>query len=650
MAARNKPYEQFGPFVLFKKLESDALTDLWRAAAIENGSLGSLVALRRFHGGAREALLAAASNASKVAPVLNGTSFVRHQVIGTVGDTAYIAHEYAGGRSLRHIVDRARGGTGSSPNPIPLDQAIAVAEKVALSLATTADLRFGGERLIHGALSPQFIWISDGGEIRVAGQQLGAGLIASLKNGAVAAEIGRYFAPEYQTSGHPTKASEVFSLGAVLYLLVTALEPPDVAGSGFSLAVRGAKTAMGTPVPDDIRSILEKSLAVDPAARYATVSDMKQAISALTNSGRYTATTFNLAFYLSTLLRKEIEGEAIERERETKVNLAPYLEVEPAPVAPVAAAVLPIPEAPAAVVTQPKKRTFPLAVAAVGAAVAIGVGAWVTLGAKKAPAASAPQQLASALTPVVPKPIAVPEPIVASATPETTATETAAPATATQVDEAARKKAFEDAVKQQLQQELLKLQAEYTRQLQKQQARNAPVLGMATTTAAATPAPKQEQVAENNPSAAELDSARRENLRPQQPVLQQTASTPDPIPQTQPSLTTQAPAPAIVEAPAIREGDVVDLALVDSPPRVLREPRPVYPVIAARQKIVATILSTILVSETGEVVEVKVLRGEPRFGFNEAAIRALRAARYTPAMKDGKRVKTWVPQIMQFKP
>ena len=650
MAARNKPYEQFGPFVLFKKLESDALTDLWRAAPIENGSLGALVALRRFHGGNRQALLAAAATASKVVPVLSGTSFVRHQVIDAVGDVPYISHEYAGGRSLRHIVDRARGGTGSSAHPIPLDQAIAIAEKVALSLATMADLKFGGERLTHGALIPQFIWISDDGEIRVAGQQLGAGLIPSLTNGAVASEIGRYFAPEYQASGQPTKASEVFSLGAVLYLLVTGLEPPDVAGSGFSLAIRGSKTSMGTAMPDDIRSILEKSLAVDPSARYATVADMKTAISALTSSGRYTATTFNLAFYLSTLLKKEIDSEAIERERETKLNVAPYLQTEPAPV-PVVAAPSPVHVAVAATTSPKTKKKFPLAVAAAAAVVAIGAGAWVTLGAKKAPVASASSQpqLASALTPAVAKPIVAPEPIVASATPDAAVAEST-PATATQVDEAARKKAFEEAVKEQLQEELLKLQAEYTKQLQRQQARNAPVLGV-TATAAPAAAPQQEQIADNAPSAAELDAARRENQRAQQPVVQQTA-VPEPVTQTQPALTTQAPAPApaVVQAPAIREGDVVDLASVDTPPRVTREARPVYPVVAARQKIVATILTTILVSETGEVLEVKVLRGEPRFGFNEAASRALRAARYSPAMKDGKRVKTWLPQIIQFKP
>src|SRR5438309_1396081 len=218
MASKNRPYEQFGSFILFKRLESDALGDLWRAGRIDGTQLGRTVALRRLLGGKREAFVAAAGEARALAPLLTGTTFAKDQTIDVLQDMPFIAHEYGGGRSLRHIVDRARGTSGSAPNPIPLDQAIIIAEKVALSMATTADLRYLGNRLAHGALIPQFIWIADDGEIRVAGQQLGRGLIASLKDSKVAGAIGRYFSPEYAHSGEPTQTSEVFAMGAILFL------------------------------------------------------------------------------------------------------------------------------------------------------------------------------------------------------------------------------------------------------------------------------------------------------------------------------------------------------------------------------------------------------------------------------------------------
>lgn len=70
---------------------------------------------------------------------------------------------------------------------------------------------------------------------------------------------------------------------------------------------------------------------------------------------------------------------------------------------------------------------------------------------------------------------------------------------------------------------------------------------------------------------------------------------------------------------------------------------------AQRQHVETTILLTVLVNERGDVADVRVLRGDSRFGFEEAAIRAARNTHFSPAMKDGKRVKTWFPVPFVFK-
>jgi periplasmic protein TonB len=627
MAAKNKPYEQFGTYILFKKLESDSLSELWRAARVEDGHLGALVALRRFTGGNRDALAAAASNAKSIVSGLSGTSFAKSQVIDVVNGVPFIAHEYSGGRSLRHIVDRARGGNGITPNPIPIDQAIAVAEKVALSLATTADLRYGGDRLAHGALIPQFVWITDDGEIRVAGQQLGNGIIASLKDARVASEIGRYFAPEYQSSGQPTKSSEVYSMGALLYLLVTGAEPPDgLNASAFTAAVRSSKTMSGAPIPDDIRSILDKSLSIDAAPRYGSMGDMKQAISALSNSGKYSATTFNLAFYVSNLLKKEFEGEALDRDKENKVNVAPYAEaLQPAPLAPAVAS-----EPMFGSIDQPAKSKMPIAIAAGVVLAAIGVGAFFMLRSKSSASTNiaAPKPVTASTLPAQPKPQLISQPLVA--TPSTSSAGT----TNTAGDEAARKKAFEEAVQKKLQDEMMKLQRDYTTSLQQQQSKHAPV----PVAPAPAPAPAREE-----PSAAQLDQQRLQRPEPAAPqpapaITQSSA----PVAQQQPA----APAPA--PAPAVHEGDVIDVAQLDTTPVITRRVLPQYPPMALRQRVESTILVTALVSENGDVIDVKILRGDKRFGFEESALKAVRATKFSPGIKDGKHVKTWYPLPVKF--
>jgi TonB family protein len=236
------------------------------------------------------------------------------------------------------------------------------------------------------------------------------------------------------------------------------------------------------------------------------------------------------------------------------------------------------------------------------------------------------------------------DPIVASVTPAETAA-----VTATTSNEEAAKKAFEEAVKQKLQQELAKLQAEYTRELQKKQSKNAPIV----TANAAPPPPAAPE--ERPLTAAQLDQLRREAMR--QAEETQPPATTESAPQivtqtTAPALTTQAPVPAPVVpvAPVVREGDIVDGPSLDVAPRVVRAGQPVYPPVAARQRITGTVLVSALISERGDVVDVKILKAEGRMGFDDAAVRAVRSTKFSPAMKDGKRVKTWIGIPIQFKP
>jgi TonB family protein len=426
-------------------------------------------------------------------------------------------------------------------------------------------------------------------------------------------------------------------MGAILFLLVTGQEPPDAAtASAFVAAVRAAKTMSGAAVPDEIRVILDKSFNLDPSMRYPSMTDMKQAVSTLAHGGKYSASTFNLAFYLSNLLKKEMEAEAIEREKESKVNVAPYLEkpksgpIEPTPL-------------PSFLTEQPKSRSkAPLAIAAGLVVAAVAIGGWMLMKPQTKPAATkvAAAQAVPASQPA--KPQIIPEPIAVSASPQGTTTAPATATTGTMDPEAARKAAFEEAVRRQMQAEMMKLQAGFEAELKRKQARNAPVLS----DAAPAPTPASTQADERpTMTAAQLDQQRRD-------AAETPASTP--VTQTQapaPAVTqTQAPAPVQPAAPAIREGDVVLFSTLDTAPRPLRPITASYPSIARQQRISASIILSALINENGVVTDVNVLRGDPRFGLNDAAIRAMRNARFSSPMKDGKRVKTWFPQTFEFKP
>ena len=58
----------------------------------------------------------------------------------------------------------------------------------------------------------------------------------------------------------------------------------------------------------------------------------------------------------------------------------------------------------------------------------------------------------------------------------------------------------------------------------------------------------------------------------------------------------------------------------------------------------------LLVNDKGGVDEVKVLRpfSPPNSEVDDACVQAKKQNRYRPAMKDGKKVKTWISVTMQI--
>ena len=86
-----------------------------------------------------------------------------------------------------------------------------------------------------------------------------------------------------------------------------------------------------------------------------------------------------------------------------------------------------------------------------------------------------------------------------------------------------------------------------------------------------------------------------------------------------------------------------------TPPKKLRAPLPSYPEIARRTNRTATVVVSVLVDETGRVIESKV-KNKAGLGFDESALRSARGAIYTPATKDGVKVKMWAELAVNFQP
>ena len=56
-----------------------------------------------------------------------------------------------------------------------------------------------------------------------------------------------------------------------------------------------------------------------------------------------------------------------------------------------------------------------------------------------------------------------------------------------------------------------------------------------------------------------------------------------------------------------------------------------------------------LVSETGQILDIQLASEPSGFGFDEAAIDAARRALYKPAVKDGKGITMWYTHRVTFR-
>ena len=71
--------------------------------------------------------------------------------------------------------------------------------------------------------------------------------------------------------------------------------------------------------------------------------------------------------------------------------------------------------------------------------------------------------------------------------------------------------------------------------------------------------------------------------------------------------------------------------------------------LARQRKVSGTVLVRVLVDETGHAAQAEVYRDTtPKVGLGEASISAVKQWEWTPATKDGVKVKTWIVVPMPF--
>jgi hypothetical protein len=183
-----------------------------------------------------------------------------------VTDTLYIALEYIEGRTLADVV-RDQG-------PLTWRQALAIAGRIAGALDHAHQ-----RGIVHRDVKPANIMLLASGEAKLT--DFGIAKIDAADLTAPGDFLGTpsYMSPE-QASGNPLDGrSDIFSLGGVLYFMITgrrAFDAPTVPGIMARIVHEPAAPIDPRDLPPDAEYIVDRCLAKAPAARYPRARQMEE--------------------------------------------------------------------------------------------------------------------------------------------------------------------------------------------------------------------------------------------------------------------------------------------------------------------------------------------------------------------------------------
>lgn len=189
---------------------------------------------------------------------------------GEVDGHLYIAMEFVSGEDLEAILARR------AP--------ITVAQKIEIVVDVLNGLGYAHKRgIVHRDIKPANIRVDEEGRARI--MDFGIAHLQSSKMTRTGLMVGTpaYMAPEQITSGTISPATDIFSVGAVLYELLTGKKPFE----GESLQSVFYKIVSATPpdifsvspaVPAALNTIAMRALAKDPAARFPSAIEMANAL------------------------------------------------------------------------------------------------------------------------------------------------------------------------------------------------------------------------------------------------------------------------------------------------------------------------------------------------------------------------------------
>lgn len=198
---------------------------------------------------------------------------------GPAQERPYLVMELVNGQNLKALIRQEA--------PLRVPQALELARQICAAVG-----RAHRAGLVHCDVKPQNVLITPSGEVKMTD----FGIARAFQQESADAEAEQvvwgsphYISPEQVQGQSPTPASDVYSIGVVLYEMLTGV-PPFHADDPTELALKHLReepapmTSFNPRVPPRLEWLVRKVLSKEPAARYRNAEQFGMAIEAYRQS------------------------------------------------------------------------------------------------------------------------------------------------------------------------------------------------------------------------------------------------------------------------------------------------------------------------------------------------------------------------------
>ena len=200
--------------------------------------------------------------------------------VGEEEDLYYIVMEYVNGLTLKQLI--------SEQGVISIEKIVDIMKQI-----TSAIAHAHANHIVHRDIKPHNILISENGEAKVTDFGIARAMTSATitHTNSVMGSV-HYLSPEQARGGLVNEKSDIYSLGVVLYEMVTG-RVPFSGDTAVSIAIKHLQKEVPSPkklrpsIPQSIENIILRATAKDPFHRYNTAKEMEADLQTALDPDRY---------------------------------------------------------------------------------------------------------------------------------------------------------------------------------------------------------------------------------------------------------------------------------------------------------------------------------------------------------------------------